>query len=42
MIMAVHFIVWCKVATDLFVVFALFLVIGTEENEEYEKRMLQA
>ena len=42
MILAVHFIVWCKVSTDLFMVYALFLVIGTEENEEYEKRMLQA
>ena len=42
MILTVHFIVWCKVSTDLYVVFALFLVIGTDENEEYEKRMLQA
>lgn len=41
MIMAVHFIVWCKVATDIFVVFAIFLVIGTEENEQYEQRKLQ-
>lgn len=36
-ILAVNFIVWFKVATDIFLVFALFLCIGKEENEKYEE-----
>lgn len=35
-----NFIVWLKVSTDIFLVFALFLCIGQEENEEYENRYL--
>ena len=31
-----NFVYWCKVATDIFLVFALFLCISKEENEEYE------
>ena len=31
-----NFVLWCKVATDIFLVFALFLCISKEENEEYE------
>lgn len=30
------FVLWFKVATDIFLVFALFLCISKEENEEYE------
>ena len=37
MILLCNFIVWLKVATDTFLVFALFLCIGAEENEEYMK-----
>ncbi|MBR4996064.1 MAG: hypothetical protein IKY82_08385 [Alistipes sp.] len=40
MIVAVNFIVWFKVATDIFVVFALFLCIGEDENESEDEVML--
>ena len=29
-----NFVLWCKVATDIFLVFALFLCISKEENEK--------
>lgn len=32
-----NFIIWFKVSTDIFVVFALFLCISKEDNDEYEK-----
>lgn len=35
MILFCNFVVWLKVATDTFLVFALFLCIGDKENEEY-------
>lgn len=38
MILLVNFIVWLKVSTDIFLVFALFLCVDKEENEEYEVR----
>ena len=31
-----NFVLWFKVSTDIFLVFALFLCISKEENEEYE------
>lgn len=31
-----NFILWFKVSTDIFLVFALFLCISKEENDEYE------
>ena len=31
-----NFVLWFKVATDIFLVFALFLCISKEENDEYE------
>lgn len=40
MLIAVHFIVWFKVATDIFLVFALFLMIDEGENEEYNNSIL--
>lgn len=40
LLLAVNFIVWLKVSTDIFLVFALFLMIGKEENEEYNKNIL--
>lgn len=40
MLLAVHFIIWLKVATDIFLVFALFLMVGQEENDEYNKSIL--
>ena len=38
LILAVNLIVWFKVSTDIFMVFALFLCISKEDNDEYEKR----
>lgn len=35
MILILNLIYWCKVSTDMFVVFAPFLIISPEENEEY-------
>ena len=35
-LLLLNFIVWFKVASDLFLIFALFLCISKEENEEYE------
>lgn len=40
-LLALNFIVWLKVSTDIFLVFALFLRISKEENDTYEERMLQ-
>ena len=39
-LLALNFIYWFKVSTDIFIVFALFLCISKEENEEYEERCL--
>lgn len=36
-ILLANYIIWMKVATDLFVVFAIFLCISQEDNDEYEK-----
>lgn len=36
-ILIVNYIIWIKVATDIFVIFALFLCISQEDNHEYEK-----
>ena len=41
MILLLNFIIWLKVSTDIFLVFALFLCISKEENDAYEERMLQ-
>jgi len=41
LIVAVNFIVWLKVSTDIFLVFALFLCISKEDNDAYEERMLR-
>ncbi len=37
MILLLNYAVWFKVSSDLFLVFALFLCIGAEENREYEQ-----
>lgn len=37
LLLAVHFIVWLKVSTDSFLIFALLLCIPKEDNEEYDK-----
>ena len=37
LLLAVHFIVWLKVSSDCFVIFALLLCIPQEDNEEYDK-----
>ena len=36
-LLALNLIYWFKVSTDIFLVFALFLCVSKEENEEYEK-----
>lgn len=38
-LLLINFIIWLKVASDIFLVFALFLTIGKEENEEYHNRI---
>lgn len=38
-LLAVHFICWTKVATDIFLVFALLYMINKEENDAYDTRM---
>lgn len=41
MLVAVNFIVWFKVATDIFLVFALFLCINTDESKTEAKPLLE-
>ena len=38
LVLAINMIVWLKVSTDIFLVFAIFLCISKEDNEEYEKK----
>lgn len=37
-IMSMNFLIWFKVATDIFCIFALFLCISKEDNDAYEKQ----
>lgn len=39
LLLAVNYVVWLKVSTDIFLVLALFLVVEKAENEEYEERL---
>lgn len=39
LLLLINFLVWFKVATDIFLVFALFLTIGKEENDDYYNRI---
>lgn len=39
LLMLVNFIVWFKVSTDIFLVFAPFLMVDKEENEAYMKQV---
>lgn len=39
LLLAVNYVVWLKVSTDIFLVLALFLVVDKTENEEYEERL---
>lgn len=39
LILLINFLVWFKVATDIFLIFALFLTIGKEENDDYYNRI---
>ncbi len=41
LLLAVNYVVWFKVSTDIFLILALFLVIGKEEYDEYETRIRQ-
>lgn len=38
LVLAINMIVWLKVSTDIFLVFAIFLCVSREENETYEKQ----
>ncbi len=38
LLLAVNYVVWFKVSTDIFLALALFLVIDKEENEKYDKQ----
>lgn len=40
LILAVNFIEWFKVSTDVFVIFAPFLCITREENDDYEAHLI--
>lgn len=37
-ILMLNYIVWVKVSSDLFLIFAIFLCISKEENDKYEER----
>ena len=37
LLLLVHFVVWLKVSTDCFLIFALLLCIPKEDNDEYNK-----
>lgn len=39
LILILNFIVWIKVSSDLFVLFAPFLIISQDENDDYMKNM---
>ena len=39
--LAVNYIVWMKVSTDIFLVFALFLCVGQEENDDYDRMIAE-
>ena len=38
LLLAINLIVWLKVSTDIFLVFAIFLCVSKEENDAYEKQ----
>lgn len=38
-ILVLNYIVWVKVSSDLFLIFAIFLCVSKEENDEYEKNL---
>ena len=39
LLLLLNFIVWFKVASDIFLVFALFLCLSNEENQKYEEAL---
>ena len=41
LLLAVHFIVWYKVATDTFLIFALFLCLDRKSDEEVEPLLIE-
>lgn len=41
LLVIINYVVWFKVATDIFLVFALFLSIDKEDNDEYEEMMAE-
>lgn len=41
LIVLINFIIWMKVATDIFLVLALFLCVGKDEDEEFESSLTE-
>lgn len=39
-LISLNFIIWFKVSTDIFVFYALFLMIDKKENEKYDKSIV--
>lgn len=39
LLLAINFIVWFKVSTDCFCIFALYLLVSKEENEKFNKQL---
>lgn len=39
LLLLANYIIWFKVSTDIFLVFALFLMIGREEEEQFKERI---
>ena len=42
LLLAVHFIVWYKVATDTFLIFALFLCLDRKKDEDLQPELIEA
>lgn len=38
LLLAINMIIWLKVSTDIFLVFAIFLCVNEDENDAYEKQ----
>lgn len=39
LLLLANYVIWLKVSTDLFLVFALFLMVRSEDEEQYNKRI---
>ena len=41
-LISLNFVFWLKVSTDIFVFYALFLMIGEQENDDYNQVCLRS